>query len=154
MKKLVILLVLLLLGGGASWWFLMREVPNQEASAEIEEFDEATGLIKSIRYIEIEPLQMPIIREGQVILHLTVVVSVELTAPMTEQDVLRTTVPLRDAVFSELHTIFALRYVQDRGFDLPIVQERLIQAGDRALGDGAVQSVLIRNISKRKPKKS
>ena len=58
---------------------------------------------------------------------------------------------LKDAVFTELHGIYSLRYVQERGYDLPIVNDRLLQITERVLGSGIVKSVQIRGLSKRVP---
>ena len=114
MKRIVILLVIVLLvvgGGGAAWWFLLREVPAEEGaeaegSPDTENEDSARK-----RYVELEPIVLPIIREGQVTLHLTLVLAIELVTPISVVEVARLQRPLRDAVFTELHSIYALRYV-------------------------------------------
>ncbi len=157
MKRLVILVVIVLLvagGGGAAWWFLLREAPA-DATAEADrapETEDKDSVRK--RYVELEPMVLPIIREGQVTLHLTVVLAVELITPMPEVDVARLQRPLRDAIFSELHAVYALRYVQEKGFDHPIVRERLMRASERILGPGQVRAVLVRKIGAQVPLRS
>ncbi len=157
MKRIVILLVIVLLvagGGGAAWWFLLREAPvdaaaEAEAPPETENEDSARK-----RYVELEPMVLPIIREGQVTLHLTLVLAVELTKPLPEVEVARLQRPLRDAIFTELHSVYALRYVQEKGFDHPLVRERLLRASERVLGPGAVKAILVRKIGTQVPLRS
>ncbi len=154
MKRLVILIVIVLLlasGGGAAWWFLLREAPTEAtAAAEGEPAPEAKGAVRK-RYIELGPMILPIIREGQVTLHLTVVLAVELVTPMPEVEVAGVQRPLRDAMLSELHAVYALRYIQEKGFDHPLVRERLTRASERILGPGSVKDILVRNVGARPP---
>lgn len=157
MKRLVILLAIVLLvagGGGAAWWFLLREAPvdtaaEAEAAPETEILDRARK-----RFVELEPMVLPIIREGQVTLHLTIVLVVELTTPIPKIEVARQQRPLRDAILSELHAVYALRYVQEKGFEHPIVRQRLTIASERILGSGAVKALLVRKIGTQAPLRS
>ena len=157
MKRLVILIVIILLvagGGGAAWWFLLREVPaDATAEAEATQETESEDATRK-RFVELEPMVLPIIREGQVTLHLTIVLVVELTEAMPKVDIAKAQRPLRDAIFSELHSIYALRYVQDKGFDHPIVRKLLIRASERVFGDGRVKSVLVSKIGTQVPLRS
>jgi len=157
MKRLVILIVIVLLvagGGGAAWWFLLRE-PPADAAAEAEGAPETENENSArMRFVELEPMVLPIIREGQVTLHLTVMLAVELTTPLPEIEVARIQRPLRDAIFSELHAVYALRHVQEKGFDHPIVRERLTRASERILGSGEVKAVLVRKIGAQPPLRS
>lgn len=150
MKRLVILLVIILLfagGGGAAWWFLLREAPaDAAAAAKGAPADSDPG-----GYIELAPMVLPIIREGQVTLHLTVALTVELVAPLSEIMQAKVQRPLRDAILSELHAVYALRYVQDKGFEYPLVRSRLVRASERVLGAGAVKGILVRNVTTRVP---
>jgi len=158
MKRLVILIVIVLLvagvGGGAAWWFVLREVPVDEVAELNEELGEETGDFARKRFIELEPMVLPIIREGQVTLHLTIVLAVELTTPMAKFEIARIQRPLRDAILSELHAVYALRYIQEKGFDHPIVRERLTQVSERILGAGEVKSVAVRKIGSQAPLRS
>jgi len=154
MKRLVILIVIVLLvagGGGAAWWFLLREAPAEETAEGEAQPDTENAISARVRYVEIEPMVLPIIREGQVTLHLTIVLTVELTTPMPKVDVARIQRPLRDAIFSELHAVYALRYVQEKGFDHPIVRQRLMHASEKILGAGEVKDVLVRKIGTQVP---
>ncbi|MCH8001618.1 MAG: hypothetical protein IIA34_08185 [Proteobacteria bacterium] len=148
MKKLAILLVLLLLlggAGGAGWWFFLREQPEAGSAEAVEE----ESLIRATRVLRLDPIILPVIREGQVMLHVTVVVVIELVkaVPLTELRVFSQ--PLRDTMLSELHGMYAIRYVQERGYDLPMVRERLSEAAERVLGAGSVNRVMLEDLNKR-----
>ncbi len=148
MKKLAILLVLLVLlggAGGAGWWFFLREQPEAGSAEAVEE----ESLIRATRVLRLDPIILPVIREGQVMLHVTVVVVIELVkaVPLTELRVFSQ--PLRDTMLSELHGMYAIRYVQERGYDLPMVRERLSQAAERVLGAGSVIRVTLEDLNKR-----
>ncbi len=148
MKKLAILLVLLLLlggAGGAGWWFFLREQPEADSAEAVEE----ESLIRATRAIRLDPIILPVIREGQVTLHVTVVVVIELVEAVPLEKLRVFSRPLRDTMLSELHGMYASRYVQKRGYDLPIVRERLSKAAERVLGAGSVKRVLLKDVNKR-----
>ncbi len=152
MKKLVILLVVFLVlggGGGAVWWFLLRDAPEGE-QAEVAEAD-STALISMVRVIRLDPIILPVLREGQVTLHVTAVVVIELTGSLELTAMREITEPLRDAMLSELYGIYSVRYVQERGYNIPVVRERLVLAAERVLGEGAVKTVRLQDINKRVP---
>jgi len=148
MKKLAILLVLLLLlggAGGAGWWFFLREQPEAGSAEAVEE----ESLIRATRVLRLDPIILPVIREGQVMLHVTVVVVIELVkaVPLTELRVFSQ--PLRDSMLSELHGMYAIRYVQERGYDLPMVRARLGEAAERVLGAGSINRITLEDVNKR-----
>ncbi len=152
MKKLVILLVVFLVlggGGAAAWWFLLREAPNGE-QAEVAEAD-STALISMVRVIRLDPIILPVLREGQVTLHVTAVVVIELTGSLELTAMGAISEPLRDAMLSALYGIYSVRYVQERGYSIPVVRERLILAAERVLGEGAVKTVRLQDINQRVP---
>lgn len=151
MKKLVILLVVFLVlgGGGAAWWFLMREQPEGDMAGISEE--DATALISMIRVLRLDPIVLPVIREGQVTIHVTAAVVIELTDSLTEAELREVSEPLRDAMLSELYGIYSMRYLQERGYNIPIVRRRLNLAAERVLGEGTVKSVWLEDIGKRVP---
>lgn len=154
MKRLAILIVLVLVAagaGGAGWWFFLRETPAQDGAG-VEAGREGADGVKAERFVKLAPMNLPVLREGRVILHLTMQLSIELTEPRTLEQLAELTPRLRDALLSELHALFAYRHVQDRGYDIPVVKARLLQAGERVLGAGEVKSVLIQNITQRSPK--
>jgi stage III sporulation protein SpoIIIAA len=54
-------------------------------------------------------------------------------------------------MLSELYGIYAVRYVQQRGYNIPVVRERLTLAAERVLGEGRVKTVRLQDITKRVP---
>ena len=149
MKKLaIILIVLIVLGGagGAGYWFFLREPPDEESA---EAAEEKHSLVETTRFIELDPIILPVIREGQVTLHVTTTISIELAKPIDTAQAHMSRIRLTDTVLSELHGIYGLRYVQERGYDLPIVRDRLRLASERVLGVGTVKSVVLLSVNKR-----
>ncbi len=150
MKKLAILLVLFLFlggAGGAGWWFFLREPPDADGAEPLE----MVSLIAKVRFVELDVIVLPIIREGQVTLHVSTSVIVELAEPIDKERARGFSPRLRDAMLSELHRIYAIRYVQERGYDLPIVKRRLSQAAERVFGQGSVKGIILKDLSKRVP---
>ena len=150
MKIVVILFVVFLVlggGGGAVWWFLLRDAPEGE-QAEVAEAD-ATALISMVRVIRLDPIILPVLREGQVTLHVTAVVVIELTGSVERGALSGFAEPLRDTMLSALYGIYSVRYVQERGYNIPAVSERLILAAERVLGEGSVKRVRLQDINKR-----
>ncbi len=148
MKKLAILLVLLLLlggAGGAGWWFFLREQPEAGSAEKVEE----ESLVRATRVIQLDPIILPVIREGQVTLHVTVVVVIELAEAVPLSQLRVFSQPLRDSMLSELHGMYAIRYVQERGYDLPMVRARLSEAAERVLGAGSVNGITLEDVNKR-----
>ncbi|MCH8999091.1 MAG: hypothetical protein IID48_12655 [Proteobacteria bacterium] len=148
MKKLAILLVLLLLlggVGGAGWWFFLREQPEAGSAEAVEE----ETLVRATRVIRLDPIILPVIREGQVMFHVTVVVVIELAEAVPLEALRMYSQPLRDTMLSELHGMYAIRYVQERGYDLPMVRARLGEAAERVLGAGSINRITLEDVNKR-----
>ncbi len=148
MKKLAILLVFLLFlggAGGAGWWFFLREQPEAGSAEAVER----ESLVRATSAIKLDPIILPVIREGQVTLHVTVIVVIEMTEAIPLSELRVFSQPLRDSMLSELHGMYASRYVQERGYNLPIVKERLSEAAERVLGAGSVKRVMLKDVNKR-----
>lgn len=148
MKRLVILalIVALVAGGGvAAWWFLLRDSGDAEMA---EQAAETTSEAPS--YIELTPVVLPLIQEGQVTLHITyrIVLEVELA---DEFQVYLAQRQLTDAYISELHGLLALRYVREMDDPLPFMRRRLLAVSDRLLGPGVVDAVLLSQLGAKKP---
>ena len=151
MSRLTALFVLMVLAAGADVvpfagdrGYALAAASEAEGEGEVDE-----NGIPMKRYIEVEPIVLPVLREGKVAWHLTLIVVVELSEPM-RIDVIPHVMPqLRDALLTELHSLFAFRYIQDRGTVTPAVKARLAVVSERVLGRDAVQSVLVQNAGKR-----
>ena len=82
--KLAIIIVLALVllggGGGAGWWFFLREPPPEEAA--MAQAEPAKPLAANHQQVfNLDPFVLPILRNGQVTQHLTVVLRIELNEP-------------------------------------------------------------------------
>ncbi len=151
MKRVVILvaLVLILAGaGGAGWWFFLREAPAEDSVA-ADEPD--SGGPDSERSVKLDPIVVPILREGQVIQHLTLLLQVEFAAPEAKEHVKNMTPRLRNSLLKELHGVLAFRHINEQEEILPIVRKRLLKAGNDVFGPGRVSAVLVQGMSRRVP---
>ncbi|MEQ9609707.1 MAG: hypothetical protein RLN99_18770, partial [Kiloniellaceae bacterium] len=133
-------------GGGAAWWFLMG--PGAEKTSElIAEINKPEPVFLANN----PPFVNSLIQEGEVTHHITMQLTLLLNDDF-DQDVTVKRMPLlRDALLTELHSLFALRLVRNAGFESPLVKERLMEVCDRQLGKGVVGDILIREVERRQP---
>lgn len=143
---IAIAVTLLLGGGGAAWWFLLG--PGAEKTSEIiAEMNEPEPL-----FVPIEPpLVISLIQEGEVTHHVTMGLNLLLADDHDLDEVRRRMPALRDALLTELHSLFALRLVRNAGFESPLVKQRLLAVCARELGKGTVSDILLRELSRRQP---
>jgi flagellar basal body-associated protein FliL len=143
---IVVAVILLLGGGGATWWFLLGPGAERanELIAEISKPEEI--------FVPIEPpLVISLIQEGEVTYHVTMIVSLLLADDHDLERTTRRMPPLRDALLTELHSLFALRMVRNAGFESGLVKDRLMQVCERQLGKGIVTDILLRESERRQP---
>ena len=144
MRPLMLVVVMLLvaaIGGAAAWWFLLRG----EEQAAVAEPPPAPP-----EFVELDPLVLPLIQEGQVTHHVTLTVVVEVAGGGKEQ-VLIAKRQLTDAFFSELYGLLARRFVRRQADVLPLLRRRLLVVSERMFGPGVVTGVLISEPSRRRP---
>lgn len=143
---IAVAMILLLGGGGAAWWFLMGPGADQtsEMMAEMNRPRPA--------FLPVDPpLVISLIQEGEVTHHVTMQLNLQL-ADDGDLDAARRRMPLlRDALLTELHSLFALRVVRNAGFESDLVKQRLLQVCERQLGEGVVSDLLLREIERRQP---
>jgi len=146
---IVVALILLLGGGGAAWWFLMG--PGAEKTSElIAEINKPAPVFIAIN----PPFVISLIQEGEVTHHITMQVTLLLNDDYDEDVTVMRMPLLRDALLTELHSLFALRLVRNAGFESPLVKERLMEICDRQLGKGVVGDILLREVERRQPPQS
>lgn len=148
MKRFLILSVLLLAlgGGGAAWWFLMREPPSEgDQTAQLPE-------IADLISVDVDPLTVPVIRDGRVVQHMSFVVVLRVNDEEELRLVYKAMRHLKDAYIKELHVLLARRYVWEHEDIGPYVKKRLMVASERVVGPGVVEEVLLRGISSRQPR--
>lgn len=129
---LLILLVLAVAGGGLGvWWFGVRGEPIPYLEAKAEAAETAPEPV----FVELDPLSIPVMEQGQVIDMVTLVVSVEMTGNSGRSAIAARAPKLRDAMLSELHGLYSLRFVRERKDGLDLVKRRLLKASRKVLGD-------------------
>ena len=147
MKKIIsiVLLLLLLLGSGAAaaWWYFFQD--GQEVVAEVIQSDPDPG------YLTFAPFVVPVLQRNKVTHHLTMDLTLVLSTDDLESTAERLEPRLKDAILTELHGLYNMRLVREEGFNSPIVQQRIMVASERILGEGEVTGVQLIIIEKRKP---
>lgn len=143
---IVVAVILLLGGGGATWWFLLG--PGAEQADELlAEINKPKPIFVSID----PPLVISLIHEGEVTHHVTMQLNLMLGDDDDLDETTRRMPLLRDALLTEMHSLFALRLVRDAGFESDLVKQRLIQVCERQLGQGIVADLLLRQVEQRAP---
>ncbi|WP_282609140.1 hypothetical protein [Pelagibius sp. Alg239-R121] len=137
MKRIVILLLVFLVlaggAGGAAWWFLLRE-----PEGELEVVEEP---VVESAFIEFLPMILPIIEKGRITSQVTMTVVIELPEGEDQNRAEMYKPKLRDLFFSELHALFALKYVTDRGYDGEIVKKRLMTVAEKIVGRDVLRGI-------------
>lgn len=141
---IVVAVILLLGGGGAAWWFLMG--PGAERTTELmAEISKPKPVFVSVD----PPLVIALIQEGEVTHHVTMQLNLVLDDDNDLEETTRRMPLLRDALLTEMHSLFALRLVRDAGYESDLVKQRLLQVCARQLGKGIVSDVLLRVVEQR-----
>ena len=147
-KKLIIIVVLLLLlggGGGGAWWFLMKD--NEEVDLK----EVASSLTRRVpEFVELDPLIVPVIREGKVAQHLTLSIIVEVDSPSEKDLIITARRQLLDGYLTELHALFSHKIVQNNPDPIPLLRKRLLEVSHRLLGQEVVDQVLVTVIDAKK----
>jgi flagellar FliL protein len=140
MKIVLIAVVALALlgGGGAAYWFLLHEEADPEAAAEAE-------FVPPI-FVTVEPITVPIIRDGQLSHHVQVDITLEVSNEEARALVVEEMPRLRDAFIAQLHALLPLRRGTEEGFRADYYKPRLMQVSERIVGPGQVQAILIQGI--------
>lgn len=147
MRPLMLVLVMLVVaavGGAAAWWFLLRGADESVVA------EPASAPPPRPEFVELDPLVLPLIQEGQVTHHITLSVVVEVASGGKEQ-VLLAKRQLTDAFFSELYGLLARRFVRRQADVLPLLRRRLLVVSERLFGPGVVTGVLISEPNRRRP---
>ena len=128
LKILIPALVLLFGAAGAAWYVLTGQGMDVLAEVEQKVFRSDPG------YLELDPFVVPVLQRGQVTHHLTIRMGVELKKENYVKAAKALRPKLMDAVVRELQGLYSMRIVLEQGFDMPLVEERLLSASERVLG--------------------
>jgi flagellar basal body-associated protein FliL len=143
---IVVAWILLLGGGGAAWWFLLG--PGAERTSEM--IAEANKPAPVFLPVE-PPLVISLIQESEVTHHVTMGVTLQLANDQYIDATVSRMPLLRDALLTELHSLFALRLVRNAGFESALVKQRLLLICEHQLGKGVVFDILLREVERRQP---
>lgn len=140
-KKLIIIVVLLLLlggGGAGAWMFLLKDADEMDLQKV------ASSLSTRVpEYIELDPLVVPVIKDGRVAQHLTMSVIVEIDSESEKDLIYAARRQLLDGFLTELHALFSHRVVQNNPNPIPLLRKRLLAISHEILGDEVVDQILV-----------
>lgn len=151
MKKIIIIVVVILLlaGGGAAAFFFLQQEETSTAAGEAGEVgqDQAGVQLEAKRtddpnYLDMENLAIPIIRNRRIEKHVILKVSLE----MVDEDTLEFARPyiprLKDAFIKDLYDYYSYQSPGPK-INTEAIKGRLKEAGDKVVGRGKIQKVLI-----------
>jgi flagellar protein FliL len=151
MKKIIIIIVVILLlaGGGAAAFFFLQQEEISTATGEAGEAgqDQTGAQLEAKKtddpnYLDMENLAIPIIRNRRIEKHVILKVSLE----MMDEDALEDAKPymprLKDAFIKALYDYYSYQSPGAK-INTEAIKNRLKVAGDRVVGRGKIQKVLI-----------
>lgn len=136
--------VILMIAGGAIGIMKQMEwgpfAPRQEVSA-------PETPVETPRFIDMDPLVIPIFAEDRVVAAIQIQLKLEAMGAANEAQVTRILPRLSDAFLRELYS-FVPRLVQKGGqVDVLAIKRRLQMVADRVAGEGVVHSVLVQSVA-------
>ena len=153
MRMFIIIVVAALVvlggGGGAAWWFLLQEPKEQEVAE-----NAAEPINTQPEFVQIDTIVIPVIREGTVLHHLSYSLQVEVRDSDAKFQLYESFRQLRDAFIVELHSLAAMRFVQQGNYDIHLIKTRLKLAGEKIVGKNVIEAILVRHLAKRRPNRS
>ena len=145
MKKILILLILMFLlgggGGGYYYFFVLATDTSDEPPPPPPAPD--------FRFVEMQPLRIPVIRGGAVVNYVVLNVTLETIGADNEEFATSLLPRVRNAFITDLNGYFAAVSVEDRIL-VKAIKRRLHIIANRTLGPGVVHDVLIQNAFKQR----
>lgn len=151
MKKIIIIVVVILLlaGGGAAAFFFLQQEETSTAAGEAGDVgqDQEGAQLEAKKtddpnYLNMENLAIPIIRNRRIEKHVILKVSLE----MMDEDTLEFAKPymprLKDAFIKDLYDYYSYQSPGAK-INTEAIKGRLKEAGDKVVGRGKIQKVLI-----------
>ncbi len=103
-----------------------------------------------VPFVELDPLVLPMIQEGQVTHHVEVLITLEVDPE--KKDWVKTVMPkIVDRYIVELHGLLSLRIVREQPDLRPLLRERLIYRTNELVGGDIVRDVLLSKVQKLRP---
>jgi|TARA_R110002072_G_scaffold49863_19_gene135043 flagellar basal body-associated protein FliL len=160
MKRLVVffaLFILLVIAGAVFWKYGLPLLTKDAEEAESEKAEpspakEDKKRTSTANTIALAPMVLPIIKEGKVVQHVTVVIKL-LVPDLYAENKLQSRLPrLQDALLTEMYSLLALRFVQENDEEMRFIRRRLLLVGQRILGEGVLENLLIEGVERRQPR--
>ncbi len=121
----------------------MTQLEQAEAEAKLETFDK-----EAPAFIELDPLVIPIVRKDRIAGSIQLQIQIE-TKNEYRLEMLRMLPRISDAFIRDLHG-FIPRMLKTRDdLDLDIIRRRLVIIGERTVGQGQIDNVLVQSILER-----
>jgi flagellar basal body-associated protein FliL len=107
----------------------------------------ANELIPGIAvFVDLRPITLPVIERNRVTRQAGILLTIELSEGHLKHEATEKDRELTDAFITELYRLYGARAGANRVVDEKLLKTRLQAAADRALGQGVVHAVLIRQL--------
>ncbi|SDF77989.1 Flagellar basal body-associated protein FliL [Limimonas halophila] len=152
MARLLLILALVVMAvaaGGGGWWFGVRgePVPFLDSGSDSGSAKKKQASDDPVQFVEMDPISVPVMDEGQVVRILSVVVSVEVRQASTEI-IDSHGRELRDAFIKQLHGMYSLDYVREHENRDKLVKQRLTRTARDIIGP-AVKGIFFKEVNRR-----
>jgi len=152
MPRLILLLAMIVIAaavGAGGWWFGIRgePIPFLADNPDGDEGDKKQAVDGPVQFVEMDPISVPVMNEGEVVRLLSVVISVEVRQAST-QIIDNHGRQLRDAFIKKLHGLYSLDYVREHDNRDELVKKRLTRTAREIIGP-AVKGVFFKEVNRR-----
>ncbi|HIJ43157.1 MAG: hypothetical protein QF511_05755 [Rhodospirillales bacterium] len=141
----IIFAVLVMLGGGAvsimKWLQMGPFEPTVEELAEQQESSEPP------RFIDMDQLTIPIFQGEKVVANVQIQLKLETLGEDNESKLLRLLPRLSDAFWRDLYGFIPRLLRKERQIDATVIKERLRLIGDKVVGKGVINNVLVQSLT-------
>lgn len=95
------------------------------------------------RYFKMDPFNIPIIRDGQVVKEVSLIVTVETVGIVNQNKLIESRDRLQNAFLGDLHGVLSLQSDPNNPLNLRTMKTRLQRVADAVLGQGIATDVLV-----------
>lgn len=149
------LALLLLAGGGAGAYFYFGK---SEAVASVGEAEQAPaeeagkeGEVSAVKYVELDPIILPIIDRDGITQTISMVVSVQVADEAKAEEVRQKLPRLADAYLSDMYGTLSKSSSMEGGvIKVSVLKERLTGITHKVLGEGVADDVLLQVLQQHK----
>lgn len=102
-----------------------------------------------IQHLPLPLFSIPVIRDNEVTDQVNIAIVVETKSDVNRDKVIAGRYKLYDAFLRDLYGLLAIKRSDGQLFDQQVVKIRLARAGDKVLGPGVINNILVSGISQR-----